>query len=130
MPYGTSTTGSSLELHARNERRIASFGPGGEAANGCTYTRGRAAADTGRGRDDVPSRPEDGHAVGQGRKADIHPHARWAPPVPGDRSPRTARRHSAAAFRVTSAALACPSRAPGGQPSAGRTARAAAVFNQ
>ncbi len=30
------------------------------------------------------SRPEDGDAVGQGGQADVHPHARRPPPVPGD----------------------------------------------
>src|SRR6201992_3322358 len=94
-----------MELHARQERRIVSFGPGGEAANGCTYTRGRTAAHAGGGRDDVPRRPEDRDPLGQGRQAHVDPDARWAPPVPGDGSSRTARRHSAAAFGVTAAAF-------------------------
>src|ERR1700753_2600619 len=116
-----------MELHARQKRRIVSFGPGGEAANGCTYTRSRTAANAGGGRDDVPSRPEDRDPLGQGRQADVDPDPRRAPPVPGDGSPRAARRHSAAAFRVTAAAFAWLCFAPGGQLTAGRTARGGAV---
>src|SRR6202020_334753 len=67
-----------------------------------THSRGRAATDPGRGRHDVPCRSQDGHALGEGREADVDPHAWWAPALPGDRGPCTARWHSAAAFRVAS----------------------------
>src|ERR1700744_5209416 len=112
-----------MELHATQDRRIVSFGPGGEAANGCTYTRSRTAANAGGGRDDVPSRPEDRDPLGQGRQADVDPDPRRAQPGPGEGRPRAARRHSAAAFRVTAAAFAWLCFAPGGQLTAGRTAR-------
>src|ERR1700749_1398149 len=112
-----------MELHARQKRRIVGFGPGGEAANGCTYTRSRTAADAGGGRDDVPRRPEDRDSLGQGRQAHVHSPAGWSPSVPGDGSPRPAGRHSAAAFRVKATAIAWQCLAPGGQTTAGRTAR-------
>src|SRR5437763_1078849 len=67
----------------------------------CTHARGRVAADPGGGGDDVPSGPEDRHAVGEGGQADLYPYARGPPPVPGDRGSRAARGHSAAAHRVT-----------------------------
>jgi hypothetical protein len=71
--------------------------------NVCTHSRGRAATDPCRGRHDVPCRPEDGHAVGQGRKANVDPYTRGAPALPGDRGPCTARGYPAAAFRVAPA---------------------------
>jgi hypothetical protein len=49
-----------------------------------THSRGRAATDPGRGRHDVPCRSEDGHALGEGREADVDPYARGAPALPGD----------------------------------------------
>src|SRR5580693_8085344 len=67
-----------------------------------THSRGRAATDPGRGRHDVPCRSQDGHSLGEGREADVDPHAWGAPALPGDRSPCTARGYSAAAFRVAS----------------------------
>src|ERR1700722_18952333 len=77
--------------------------PGGEGRNNVrTYARGRAATDPSRGRHDVPCRPEDGHAVGEGRQAHVDPHAGGAPALPGDRGSCSAGGHSAAAFRVTS----------------------------
>src|SRR6202451_2000408 len=65
-----------------------------------THSRGRAATDPGRGRHDVPCRPQDGHTLGEGRQADVNPDAGGAPALPGDRGPCTARGYSAAAFRV------------------------------
>src|SRR5580704_10747186 len=94
-PFGhqghTTTTRGSLHRSRRRGR-----------TNVCTHSRGRAATDPSRGRHDVPCRPEDGHAVGQGREANVDPHARGAPALPGDRGPCTARGHPAAAFRVAS----------------------------
>src|ERR1700757_4966388 len=94
-PFGhqghTTTTRGSLHRSRRRGR-----------TNVRTYSRGRAATDPCRGRHDVPCRPQDGHAVGEGRKADVDPHAGGAPALPGDRGSCSARGHSAAALRVTS----------------------------
>jgi hypothetical protein len=70
-----------------------------------THSRGRAATDPGRGRHDVPCRSQDGHSLGEGREADVNPHAWGAPALPGDRGSCTARGYSAAAFRVASCLL-------------------------
>jgi hypothetical protein len=67
-----------------------------------THSRGRAATDPGRGRHDVPCRSQDGHSLGEGRKADVDPHAWGTPALPGDRGSCSARGYSAAAFRVAS----------------------------
>jgi hypothetical protein len=94
-PYGaprpTTTTRGSLHRSRRRGR-----------TNVRTYSRSRAPTDPCRGCHDVPCRPQDGHPVGKGREADVNPHARGAPALPGDRGSCSARGHSAAAFRVTS----------------------------
>src|SRR5665213_1609317 len=63
------------------------------------YTRRRAVADSVRGRRDVPGGPQDGHPLGQGRQADLHPHAGWAPALPRGRGPGAARGDPRAARR-------------------------------
>src|SRR5215468_6824129 len=85
----TTTTRGSLHRSRRRGR-----------TNVRTYSRGRATADARGGRHDVPCRPQDRHALGEGRQANINPHAGGAPALPGDRGPCTARGHPAAAFRV------------------------------
>src|SRR6202020_2312165 len=70
--------------------------------NARTPPRGRAATDPGRGRHDVPCRSQDGHALGEGREADVDPHAWGAPALPGDRGPCTARLSFAASIIVAS----------------------------
>src|SRR3954447_24204317 len=59
-----------------------SLGTCGGVTDGIAYPRSRAAVDAGRGRVDVPRRPEDRHPVGQGGQAQRHPNPGWPPSLP------------------------------------------------
>src|SRR5688572_18216393 len=50
--------------------------------DGIAHARTGTFTDTGGGCVDVPGRPEDGHAVGQGWQVERNPHAGGAPAVP------------------------------------------------
>src|SRR5215471_13629639 len=78
-----------------------------------TYSRGRATADACGGRHDVPCRPQDRHALGEGRQANINPHAGGAPALSGDRGTCSACGHSAAAFRVAPCRMSVAGRGSG-----------------
>ena len=78
-----------------------------------TVVPNRAAAHPVRGRHAVPGRPQDGHALGQGRQADLDQHARRPPPLPRVRGPLAARRqHQHAGRRLMAAAPRLADAAP------------------
>src|SRR4051794_37635096 len=85
-----------------DQRWIAVIGPRRRGrTNVSSYARGRAPADAGRGGDDVPSRPQDRHPLGEGWEVDVNPDAGGASALPRGRGPRSAGGDPAAAVGVT-----------------------------